>query len=174
MPKQYLLGVDIGTYSSKGVLVDVDSGEVFASHGIEHGLSMPKPGWVEHDPDKIWWGEFAEISRQLLAATHLDPRQIKSVGVSAIGSCVLPIDEDGRPLRQAILYGIDTRAYEEIEQLEKAIGRDKIFMQSGYHLSSVASGAKILWIKQRTKSLCQSQMVPDQPGLRRLPVDPPA
>jgi xylulokinase len=149
MPKQYLLGVDVGTYSSKGVLVDADTGEVFASHVIEHGLSMPKPGWVEHDADKIWWGEFAEISRQLLATTNIDPRQVKGVGASAIGSCVLPIDEDGNPLRQGILYGIDTRASEEIEQLEKAIGREKIFQQSGYHLSSVASGAKILWIKNK-------------------------
>lgn len=149
MPKQYLLGVDVGTYSSKGVLVDASTGEVFASHVIEHGLSMPKPGWVEHDAEKVWWGEFSGISRQILASTNIDPRQIKAVGASAIGSCVMPIDEDGNPLRQgqAILYGIDTRATAEIEQLEKAIGRDKIFQQSGYHLSSSASGAKILWIK---------------------------
>ncbi len=149
MSKQYLLGVDVGTYSSKGVLVDVDTGEVFATHVIEHGLSMPRPGWVEHDADKVWWGEFAEICRQLLATTGIDPRQIKGVGASAIGCCVLPIDEDGNPLRQAILYGIDTRATEEIEWLEKTIGREKIFQQSGYHLSSVASGAKILWIKNK-------------------------
>jgi xylulokinase len=149
MPKQYLLGVDIGTYSSKGVLVDSETGEVFASHVVEHGLSMPKPGWVEHDPDKIWWGEFTEISRQLLAATKIDPSQIKGIGTSAIGSCVLPIDKDGNALRQGILYGIDTRAYDEINQLEKELGRDNIFMKGGSHLTSQASGPKILWIKNK-------------------------
>ena len=42
MAKSYLLGVDIGTYSSKGVLVEADTGRVEATHVLEHGLSMPK------------------------------------------------------------------------------------------------------------------------------------
>ena len=147
MSQNYLLGVDIGTYSSKGVLVDADNGEVLASHMVEHGLSMPKPGWAEHDPQKIWWGEFVEICRRLLADTRIDPQHIKGVGTSGIGSCVLPIDKDGNPLRQGILYGIDTRATKEIEQLEKELGREKIFQLSGSHLSSSNSGPKILWIK---------------------------
>jgi len=147
MPENFLLGVDIGTYSSKGVLVDATTGNVTASHIMEHGLSMLKPGWAEHDPDKIWWGEFVEICRQLLSDTRINPKQIKGVGTSGIGSCVLPIDKDGNPLRQGILYGIDTRATKEIEQLENELGREKIFQLSGSHLSSSASGPKILWIK---------------------------
>jgi len=51
---QYLLGVDIGTYSSKGVLVEAASGEVVAEHSNEHGIEMPKPGWAEHDADAVW------------------------------------------------------------------------------------------------------------------------
>ncbi|MDP2964822.1 MAG: FGGY-family carbohydrate kinase [Pelolinea sp.] len=147
MVKAYLLGVDIGTYSSKGVLVDAETGDVVAAHVIEHGLSMPKPGWVEHDPDQIWWGEFVSICRELLAESGIDPKHIKGVGVSGIGPCVLPIDAQGNALRQGILYGIDTRAFDEIEQLEKALGREKIFQLSASHLSSSASGPKILWIK---------------------------
>src|SRR5215203_4027342 len=47
MAGDLLLGVDIGTYSSKGVLC-TPAGEVLASETIEHGLSLPKPGWAEH------------------------------------------------------------------------------------------------------------------------------
>lgn len=147
MAKAYLLGVDIGTYSSKGVLVDAETGIVAAAHVVEHGLSMPNLGWVEHDPDQIWWGEFVSISHELLLESGIEPNHIKGVGVSGIGPCVLPIDENGNALRQGILYGIDTRASDEIEQLEKALGREKIFKLSAAHLSSSASGPKILWIK---------------------------
>jgi xylulokinase len=147
MAKNYLLGIDNGTYSSKGVLVEAESGDVVASHIIEHGLSMPKPGWVEHDPDKIWWGEFVEICKQLITKSNVNSKDIKGIGISGIGACVLPIDENGTPLRPGILYGIDTRASKEIEDLEKIIGRKKIFHQSATHLSSSASGPKILWIK---------------------------
>jgi xylulokinase len=145
--KSYLLGVDIGTYSSKGVLVEAETGNVISEHMIEHALSMPKPGWAEHDPDRTWWGEFVSICREVLSASGIAPQEIKGVGVSGIGPCVLPVDANGNPLRQAILYGIDTRASEEIAFLENALGRENIFEHSATHLSSSANGPKILWIK---------------------------
>ncbi len=147
MSVEYLLGVDIGTYSSKGVLVESSLGEIAAMHFIEHDLSMPKPGWVEHDADKVWWGEFVEICHQLLVKSKINPQDVKGVGTSAIGVCVLPIDANGKPLRPAILYGIDTRAIREIEELEQILGREKIFQISGSHLSTQAAGPKVLWIK---------------------------
>ena len=49
----YLLGVDVGTQSSKGALVTVD-GRVVAHHAVEHGVSRPFPGWAEHDADEVW------------------------------------------------------------------------------------------------------------------------
>jgi xylulokinase len=147
MATSYLLGVDIGTYSSKGVLVEAETGEAVAEHIIEHALSMPRPGWVEHDPEQTWWGEFVSICRAVLAKSGSHPEEVKGVGVSGIGPCVLPVDEAGNPLRQAILYGIDTRASEEIAFLEQALGRDDIFKHSATHLDSSANGPKILWIK---------------------------
>lgn len=146
MPDSYLIGVDIGTYSSKGVLVRTD-GTVVASHTVPHGIDMPKPGFFEHDADRVWWHDFVEIIENLLQKTSVDPKQVLGVGTSAIGSCVLPIDEKGRPLRPAILYGIDTRATREIEYLESKLGKDEIFKKSGSHLSSQASGPKVLWIR---------------------------
>jgi xylulokinase len=114
MARSYLLGVDIGTYSSKGVLVAAETGDVVAEHTIEHELSMPRPGWVEHDPDRTWWGEFVSICQAVLSTSGIPSQAVKGVGVSGIGPCVLPVDESGAALRQAILYGIDTRASEEI------------------------------------------------------------
>ena len=142
-----MIGVDIGTYSSKGVLVNGKNGSVIADHIIEHDLSMPKPGWVEHDADTIWWGEFSAICRSLIKKSGVNPEDIAGVGVSGIGNCVLPIDADGKPLRPGILYGIDTRASAEIAQLEEELGKDHIFDISATHLSSSAAGPKILWIK---------------------------
>ncbi len=142
----YLLGIDIGTYESKGVLA-TEAGEVIASAAIGHALSIPTPGWVEHDAEGVWWGDFVALSRRLLAESRVEPRAIRAVGVSAIGPCVLPIDRQGRPLRPAILYGIDTRATEEIAQLEARLGREAIFANSALNLSSQASGPKILWIR---------------------------
>jgi xylulokinase len=146
MSSGYLVGVDIGTYSSKGVLVATD-GTVVASHTVTHSMDMPKPGFFEHDADKVWWHDFVEIVRELLRNSGIDPKQILGIGTSAIGSCVLPIDERGNALRPGILYGIDTRASPEIEYLEDKLGKSEIFAKSGSHLTSQASGPKVLWIR---------------------------
>ncbi len=148
MSQAYLLGVDIGTYSSKGVLIDAAGGMVVASYELEHDLSMPQPGWVEHDADQIWWGEFVAICRYLLSATGVQPEQIRAVGTSGIGPCLLPVDQDGNPLRPGILYGIDTRAFQEIRILEQELGKETISQLSGSNLDSSALGPKILWLKR--------------------------
>ena len=154
MDSGYLLGVDIGTYSSKGVLVTTD-GRVAASHTVPHSMDMPRPGFFEHDADRVWWHDFVEIVRNLLQKSGVDPKQILGIGTSAIGSCVLPIDEKGVPLRPGILYGIDTRASQEIEYLERELGRSEIFSKSGSHLSSQASGPKVLWIRNHEPDVYQ-------------------
>ena len=146
MSSGYLVGVDIGTYSSKGVLVTAD-GTLVASHTVPHGMDMPKPGFFEHDADKVWWHDFVVIVQQLLKISDIDSKQILGIGTSAIGSCVLPIDDKGNALRPGILYGIDARASQEIEYLEDKLGKNEIFARSGSHLTSQASGPKVLWIR---------------------------
>ena len=39
---------------------------------------------------------------------------------------MLPLDKDGEPLMNAVLYGVDTRAHNEIEILNSSIGEEKI------------------------------------------------
>jgi xylulokinase len=155
MKDKYLLGVDIGTYSSKGVLVR-ENGQVIADHTVQHGIDMPQSGHFEHDADRVWWKDFTEIVRTLFGISGVKPEQVAGIGTSGIGSCVLPIDKHGRPLRPAILYGIDTRAAKEIESLERTLGKEEIFRISAAHLSSQASGPKILWIRDNEPSVYEA------------------
>ena len=141
-----LLGIDIGTSSSKGVLCSPD-GEVLASTIVEHETSFPRPGWAEHDADQIWWGEFVQICRKLLSGTY-SGADVGGVAVSAIGPCMLPVDEHDRPLRPGILYGIDSRAQAEITWLENHFGADAMFDLNGMALTSQAVGPKIRWLRQ--------------------------
>lgn len=70
------------------------------------------------------------------------------VAVSAIGPCLLPLDAAGRPLRKGILYGVDTRASNEITLLNERFGEAAIFAFSGIVLTSQAVGPKILWLQR--------------------------
>lgn len=143
----YLLGIDIGTYESKGVIT-TPGGEVVASAAEGHTISLPRPGWAEHDAEKVWWHDFVTLCRRLLHASGVDAQSIAGVGVSAIAPCLLPLDRRGRPLRRAILYGIDTRAADEVAEVERLLGSDKIFAHSGHTLSAQDLGPRVLWLRK--------------------------
>ena len=139
-----LLGVDIGTASSKGVLARPD-GTIVASAQRPHPLSLPRPGWAEHDGEAVWWADFVSIARELAG---LGEGRIAAVGVSGIGPAVLPVDGAGRALRPAILYGIDTRAMAEVEEQTARFGADEILARGGTALTSQAAGPKLAWIRR--------------------------
>ena len=145
-PVDLLLGIDMGTGSSKGVLVD-PSGAVLASETIAHSMELPRPGWAEVDAEAMWWREVCSISRALLASVPGGSR-VAAMCVSGVGPCLVLCDADLRPLRRAILYGIDSRAQAEIEQLTAEFGADAIIEQAGTLLSSQAVGPKIEWVRR--------------------------
>lgn len=145
MNGEYLLGVDIGTYESKGVIADF-AGNVVAQAACAHGLDLPRPGWAEHDADQVWWHDFCLLVKRLLEQSGISASRIAAVGCSGIGPDLLPVDEKGQPLRPAILYGIDTRASTEIADLESRLGQERIMQVSGNSLSSQSVGPKILWL----------------------------
>lgn len=136
------LGVDIGTSSSKGVLAGAD-GAILASATRAHQVDRPQVGRVEMDP-RIWWNEFVEITRELLAA--VEDAEVTAVGVSGMGPCVVLADEQDEPVRPAILYGVDTRAGAQIRSMTAELGAEEITRVGGSTLTSQAAGAKIAWI----------------------------
>ena len=143
----HFLGIDIGTFESKGVIVD-RSGRIVASASRPHKMLVPRPGWAEHRPKQDWWGDFNFLCKTLLAESGIDPASIRAVGTSAIGPCMLPVDEAGEALSNAVLYGVDTRAAKEIEDLNAAIGAQRILERCGNALTSQSVGPKILWLKR--------------------------
>jgi len=143
----YTLGIDIGTFESKGVLVDA-GGVVIASAAQPHKMIVPQPGWAEHRADQDWWHDFKVISRALLADSGIEPGGIKCVACSGIGPCMLPVDAQGVPLMNAVLYGVDGRAAREVDDLTRQIGADLILERCGNALTSQSVAPKILWLKR--------------------------
>ncbi len=142
----YTLGIDIGTFESKGVIVD-GAGQIVASASRPHKMIVPRAGWAEHRAEEDWWGDFVHLCRALLAQSGLDPSLIKAVAASAIGPCMLPVDEAGAPLMNGVLYGVDTRSTDQIAALNARIGEDVIHQRCGNALTSQQVGPKILWLK---------------------------
>ncbi|MEM1288664.1 MAG: FGGY-family carbohydrate kinase [Pseudomonadota bacterium] len=142
------LGVDIGTFETKGVLVD-ETGQVVAEAARGHEMLVPQPGWAEHRPEEDWWGDFVFVTKALLERANVSGDAVKAVACSAIGPCMLPVDEGGDPLMNGVLYGVDTRAMAEVEELTARIGEETILERCGNALTSQSVGPKILWLKRK-------------------------
>lgn len=142
----YYLGIDIGTFSSRGILLD-DNFKIIADCSTPHGMENPKPNYFEHDAEEVWWKDFCILSHRLIEESGIDPKDIRCVGSSALGTDCLPVDENCRPLRKAILYGIDARAENEIKYLSEYYGPEKVDQLFGHPINSGDTATKILWIR---------------------------
>ncbi|MGW8374340.1 FGGY-family carbohydrate kinase [Streptomyces sp. ODS28] len=140
-----LLGIDIGTASSKGVLVDPADGTLLAEAVREHATDSPHPGWFEHDAEGVWWADVRGLCAELLRSGP----ELAGVCVSGIGPCLLPADAAGTPLRRAILYGVDTRAGEQIAAQRERYGDERVLSRCGSPLTSQAVGPKLEWLRER-------------------------
>lgn len=140
-----LLGIDLGTASSKAVVTTFD-GRVVCSEMVPHQFTMPRPGWAEVDAELVWWSDVVALAQLILS--QIDKNDLAGMSISGVGPCLLVCDAQNSPLRPAILYGIDMRATNEISELTRRYGADKIIARGGTALSTQAIGPKMLWVSR--------------------------
>lgn len=116
---KYLLGFDLGSYSSKGVIVDVE-GNIKAFTRLEHAIQRPSANWAEQDPINDWWMDFIKIVNYLLKNSGVNPKDIMAVGITGLVPSMCPLDESGDIIRNAILHS-DNRAYKELEYINNVL-----------------------------------------------------
>ena len=142
-----LIGIDLGTGSSKGALTRPDGTVVAtATRPRPRSMSMPRPGWAEVDPETVWWADVVALSRELVAKAGSS--SVAAVCVSGVGPCLVLCDEQDRPVRPAILYGIDMRATAEIDELVSRYGEDAVLQTCGTPVTTQAVGPKAMWVRR--------------------------
>lgn len=141
----YLMGVDVGTQATKGILVQAD-GRTVATCTEEYGVLHPQPLWAEQWPG-VWLEAASRVIRGLLA--HVDPKEVAGVCISGLyGGSGVPLDEKGEVLRPCIIW-MDRRATEEVEWIKANVDLDRLFEITGNWVDSYFGYTKILWIKRK-------------------------
>jgi xylulokinase len=141
------VGLDVGTSSTKAVAVRPD-GSVVATQVAAHGVDHPRSGWFEQDAGAVWWDQSADVLSELMRDPAVDPAAVRAVAVSGMGPCVVLADCDGRTLTPGVLYGIDSRASVEIEELARELGAAEVLARTGSPLTSQAIGPKLRWLQR--------------------------
>lgn len=97
---EVVLGIDIGTSSTKGLLVTLE-GQVIKSAQWAHQISLPRPGWAEADAEDTWWYEVRGICNILSNSARLSA-SASTVSVPASYSAMLILQPSGLPSSMAL------------------------------------------------------------------------
>lgn len=142
---KYLLGVDVGTQATKGILVGADGG-ILATQTREYGVLHPQPLWAEQWP-QVWLEAACDVIRGLLA--DIDPREVAGLCISGLyGGSGVPLDERMEPVRPCLIW-MDRRATEEVRWIKENVDLDRLFTVTGNWVDSYFGYTKILWIKDQ-------------------------
>jgi sugar (pentulose or hexulose) kinase len=142
---RFLLGIDLGTTAVK-VAVFNENGVKTGSASKEYNLVTPSALMVELEVEAYWEAFKAALS-ELTARCGSCAGDIAALSISAQGETLLCVDEDGLPLRRAIVW-MDNRAQEESVILEKAFTNETIHKVTGQvSMMAIWPAAKILWIR---------------------------
>lgn len=138
-----LLSIDQGTTSSRAVVYDADTFAVLGVAQQEIEQHYPRDGWVEHEPEDIWYS-VARTVREALARAGREPRAVVAVGITNQRETVVAWDRDtGRPLHRAIVWQ-DRRTTDFCR--ERAADQPALAAKTGLVLDPYFSGTKIRWL----------------------------
>jgi len=137
------LGLDIGTTSTIGILID-DEGRTLAVASRPVDLHSPHANWAEEDPAQ-WWANVGEITRELMRSAALAPEAVNGVGVTGMLPALILLDEAGDPLRRSIQQN-DARAIEELRAIASRRPEAEFVAITGTGYSQQLIGPKLAWI----------------------------
>lgn len=140
-----ILSIDLGTTSLKTAIYDT-KGTLKASTVVEYTLLTEKANYVEAEPT-VYLNAIKECLAKL-REKQIDLMMVAVIGFSVQGETFLVLDEDGKPLRNAIVW-MDNRAANQAEELREHFGDEQCYRVTGQvSFEACWPAAKILWLRQ--------------------------
>ena len=136
-----LIGIDIGTTSTVGILID-DAGDALATARRETDLYSDHANWAEEEPAQ-WWDNTCAVIRELVANAD---RPVVAVGVTGMVPALVLLDSEGRALRRSIQQN-DARAVAEIAAMREDSEDETFFAQTGGSVNQQLIGPKLRWLE---------------------------
>ncbi|MCP4382007.1 MAG: carbohydrate kinase [Hyphomicrobiales bacterium] len=139
-----LLGLDIGTTSTIGILID-DNGQTLATAKRPTELYSEEANWAEEDPDQ-WWVNVGDVTHELLALAGIPPTEVSGIGVTGMLPAVVLVDAQGHAIRRSIQQN-DARATNELDRFSASLDENEFLERTGTGYSQQLVGPKLMWLR---------------------------
>lgn len=141
-----IIALDVGTTTTKAVVVDPDSPFRFSAFR-EYRLSEPRPRWQVQDPAMVLRA-VDEALAEAVAACH--GRRVGVIGVGSAMHGLVGLDADMRPLTD-ILTWADTRGSAEARELREEGRSASLLRLSGTPLHPMSPMVKLRWFARHDR-----------------------
>ena len=145
---ELVLAIDAGTTGVRSMFFD-KTGNAVASAYSEFESIYPHPSWVEQRAES-WWEKACETIQQCFKEGKISSEQVIAISVTNQRETVVPIDENGVSLRNAIVWQ-DRRTVKQCNWIEATIPQVQVYTISGLTVDPYFTAPKILWIRENEK-----------------------
>lgn len=143
---EHILGVDIGTGSTKAVALN-DAGKVIYTTHASYPTLQPQPGYSEQAPELIWQA-FIKCINQSVA----DLGQPRAIALSSAMHSLLALDAQDTPLSNLILWS-DNRSAAIADRIQKSPAGKTLYEQTGTPIHAMSPLCKILWLREHAPEI---------------------
>jgi gluconokinase len=137
----YLLGVDIGTGSTKAIAVGFN-GNIIHVAQRHYAAKTPQPGYNEQDPEIIL-AAFNDCIQESIEKCGHPPH---AVSFSSAMHSVIPVDHNGKALA-AMMTWADARSESIAQNLRESAQAEGIYKTGGTPIHAMTPLCKIIWLK---------------------------
>ena len=147
---QYVLAIDQGTTGTTALLIDANSLAIVSEGQQDYPQIYPKPGWVEHDLNKIWQTVEFCVGEAIKNA-KASPKDIIAIGITNQRETTCAYDKSGKPLANAIVWQ-DRRTADFCAE-HKSHFQQKYTPRTGLPLDPYFSGSKMKWLLENVPAV---------------------
>jgi len=143
----YVLGIDIGTGSTKALAIDY-GGKVIRSAQHYYETTNPSQGFSEQDPVKIWEA-FKKCINEITIATAQAPVLIS---LSSCMHSIILLGETNDSISPLITWA-DTRSEKIAYDLRTSPTAEKIYRETGTPIHAMSPLCKIIWFRKNAPGI---------------------
>lgn len=145
--QKYIIGIDIGTGSTKAVAMDSE-GTIIGNSQFFYPTQSLHPGFSEQEPEAIW-NALADCIKKIISDIKYPP---VSISLSSAMHSVMVMDKNNRPITSLITWA-DTRSGDIAQRIRKLPEAENLYQTTGTPIHSMTPLCKITWLKENTPEI---------------------
>ncbi|USS88320.1 FGGY family carbohydrate kinase [Fructilactobacillus hinvesii] len=147
--KKYIMGIDIGTSSTKGLLIST-TGEIVRQAKSSYEIATPHAGWAEASATD-WLAAVTSVIKEL--SQSLLPEQLVAIGLDGLyGGSGVPVDQENHVLGPALIW-MDRRATAQVKEVQSKVSAAELMQVTGNLADPYYGYLKLMWLKENEPDL---------------------